>query len=350
MAKKSVNFINLEKGSSFLLDTNDKITEKVKFHYKTTITASRLFYTDIITHSFKLDKKYNSSQELTLAIEMKMYEDLALDMQKEYKISFIQKETELDNILLIEAFAYDKNAIQQKYAKSFKTIKRLDFLTIPTLAFETLYTHKQIEKLHDVFIYIGEDEAFLTFYKEGQYLSSKKLKSLNEMLHELDEKNLRPSIDELKDILRTKGVIKENYTLFEYNLYEYIYGTFEHIFSTIKNLALHNRNIYNFTKLDNIYINIPDTMMPSLPVMVQEYLDETNIYPLNPYSNYTDFDFIDILTAHFIQDKIEENNHNVNITFYKKKTPFFQTYTGKFVIINFTISVPYKPCVAPLEV
>jgi len=332
MSLKSINFINLKSANAFLLDNSSKITPEVKFPYKKAVTASRLFYHDIITHSFKLEKKYNSHEELTLAVEMKMYEDLALDLQKEYKISFIEKETELDNIILVEAFAYDQNAIKSQYAPAFKKIKHLDFLTFPMLAFKTLYTQKHIEKHNDVFIYIGEDEAFLVFYKDGQYISSKKLRSLNQMLADLNAKNLSPSLEELKEILRTKGVVKENYTLFEYDLYEYILTTFEYIFSTIKNLALHNRNIYNFTKLENVYVTVSGTLMPTLPVLAQNYLEETNIYPLNLYNEYKTVDFIDILTAHFIQNELSEESQRTNFTFYKKKVPFYQTYSGKFAL------------------
>ena len=88
MSLKSIHFINLKNGNSFLLDNNGKIKSEVKFPNKKAVTASRLFYADIITHNFKMEKKYNSQEELSLAVEMKMYEDLALDLQKEYKSLF----------------------------------------------------------------------------------------------------------------------------------------------------------------------------------------------------------------------------------------------------------------------
>jgi len=332
MSAKSINFINPKNANAFLLDPKGEIVPDVKFPAKKAVTASRLFYADIITHSFKLEQKYNSHEELALAVEMKMYEDLALDLQKEYKISFIEKETELDNVLLIEAFVYEPSAIQSQYAQTFKKIKHLDFLTFPMLAFQTLYTRKNIEKYNDVFIYIGEEEAFLVFYKAGHYISSKKLRSLSQMLTELEAKNIMLTMDELKEILRTKGIDKEHYTLFEYDLYEYILTTFEHIFSTIKNLSLHNRNIYNFTRLDNIYVTLTGTVMPTLSVLARDYFEGTSIYPLNLYSEHETLDFIDILTAHFIQDELSKESQKANFTFYKKRVPFYKTYSGKFVL------------------
>ncbi len=329
MARKPINFIDLKTGNAFLLTPKGEIKPS-SLKAKKALHASRIRYSDIITHSFKFDKKYPSRDELTLAVEMKMYEDLALDIQKEYKIFYIEKETEVENIHLIEAFAYEKNELIEKYAESFKKIKHLDYIAIPVLAFKTLYTDNNMPKANDVFIYIGEDEAFLTFYKEGHYISSKKVKSLEDMLKELETKNLRPSMEELKEIIRTKGVCKENYTLFEYDMYEYMTEYFEAIFSTIKNLALHNRNIYNFASLDNVYIRFEEGVVPDLPLLAGRYLEESKLFPLNLYKEQTDYDFLDILCAHYIQ-AVDETD-GLNITFYKKRIPFYRRESGRFAL------------------
>ena len=331
MAQKNINFINLKNGTAFLLTAKGEIKPS-SVKAKKALNAARISYSDIITHSFKLDKKLATKQELTLAVELKMYEDLALDIQKEYKIFYIEKRTEVENIYLIEAFAYEKNELIEKYAESFKKIKHLDYLAVPTLAFETLYSDPQMPKANDVFIYIGEEEAFLTFYKEGYYISSKKIKSLNDMLKELETKNLRPSLEELKEIIRTKGVCKENYTLFEYDMFEYITEYFEAIFSTIKNLSLHNRNIYNFSTLDNVYIKFEDGIVPDLPLLAQRYLDESKLFPLNLYKEYSDYEFLDLLCAHYVQMHSDSDVSGLNITFYKKRIPFYRTQTGRFAL------------------
>ncbi len=332
MLKTDINFVNLQNDTVFSLDSKQKITPDTKINPKKATIASRLCFNDIVTHSFKLEKKYSPS-ELAIAVELKMYEDLGLDIQKEYKISHIQKHTDIENILLIEAFAFDKKNVQQKYAQTLKNIKYLDFLVIPPLVFETLYVNDKIEKGNDVFVYIAENEAFLTFYKDGTYLSSKKIKSLNEMIKDLESKNIRITLDDLKEILAKKGVDKEKYTLLEYEIYDYVSTTFEKIFSTIKNLALHNRNIYNFTKLDNIYVKVANASVVNLYTLIQEHIEGVKLYPLNLFKEYENLDFIDILSAYFVQDKIKIDDNTLNATFYKKKIPFLKTEVGKFSIV-----------------
>ena len=99
MAKNRISFINLESAEAFLLDQNDTITP-AKFPLKKTVTASRLAYIDLITHSFKLEKRYATTEKLSLAVELKVYEDLALDTQKAYRIFYLEKPTEVENIHL----------------------------------------------------------------------------------------------------------------------------------------------------------------------------------------------------------------------------------------------------------
>ncbi len=331
MSKRDVNFINLNHGNTFALNNSDKIQTDIKLNKKA-IIGSRLYYNDIITHSFKLDKQY-SPQELSLTIELKMYEDLGLDTQKIYQISHIQKHTEIDNILLIEAFAFDTNTIKEKYATSLKYVKYLEYLTIPSLTYEVLYSKKMIPISNDVFIYIDEEEAFITFYKDGSYISSKKIKSISEMVKELNSKNIYITIDELKTTLHTKGITKESYELTEYALYDYLHTVFEQIFSTIKNLALHSRNIYNFAQLEKVYFDLDGKVISGLDTLIPQFVENTSLHAMDMFKDTDRINFLDLLSAHYIQDKIEKDDHALNITFYEKKVPFHKTEVGKFSLI-----------------
>jgi len=333
MGKKSVQFINLPDKHAFILTANNTIQTNTKRKPKKMTVGSRLYYHDIITHSFKLEKKY-TPQELSLTIEFKMYEDLGLDTQKIYQISYIQKHTEIEDILLIEAFAFDIEAIKEKYASTLKTVKHLDYLCIPSLTYTTLYTNNMIPISNDVFIYIAEDEAFLTFYKDGGYISSKKIKSLQDMVKELNSKNIYITPQELKEVLYTKGIGKEQYALTEYTLYDYLHTTFAQLFSTINNLALHSRSIYNFEQLHKVYFSLEGKLIPALQKIMDEFLENTTLHPLDMLSKKENINFLDLLSAYYIQDKIEQNDHVQNITFYKQKVPFQTTEVGRFSLIT----------------
>ena len=333
MLKESIYFIDLKDNNTFLLTPDNQIQTDFKTKPKKAITATRLSYDDIIIHSFKLDKKY-TQDELAFQVELKMYEDLNLDLQKVYHISYIQKPTQIEDTYLIEAFAYDIDAIKQKYEKNLKSFKHIDFIAAPSLIYQTLYENKYLQKnSNDVFIYIDKSEAFVSFYKDGAYITSKKIKSLDIMANELNNKNINYTSQELKEILQTKGIDKNQYDLSEYSLYEYLHEVFENIFSTVKNIALHSRSIYQFENVDKVYIYANNQLLTSLKPLVQNYLQEATIHPLFGNFDQTKSNLLDLLSAYYIQNKIAKNDLQENLTFYKKKTPFYKREVGKFTLI-----------------
>jgi len=275
--KKAINFIDLhhEKHFSFSDGNCNALELKNKKH---TIGA-RLNFNDIITHNFKLDKQL-SPQELLVTSELKMYDEIGLDASKVHKISYETKKASAGELKLVESFAIDKLAIEEKYQKSFSLVKHIDFLAIPFLVFETLYKNDILTKKNDLFIMIGEEEAFYTFYKEGEYVTSKKTLSLSDMVKELENLNILTDVDKLKALLLQKGLSKENYDLHEYDVYDYIQKTFENFFSKTHNIAIHNRNVYGFTQVDRIFFSLDNQLIPGIEELASTlFVDATKKAP-----------------------------------------------------------------------
>jgi hypothetical protein len=328
---KIINYINLQTTQTFSYD-NSIIVDEVNFKNKKIPIGARLLYNDIISHSFKIANNL-SKQELLVKTELKMYEDIGLDPTKAYQISYIEKSKVSDSEVLIEAFAVDKSAIIEKYQNSLKSVKHIDFIAIPFLVYETLYTNNTLTPANDIFIHISEKEAFTTSYKDGQYISSKRIKSLNDMISELENRKISLTLEELKKIIITKGLDKNNYDLLEYDIHEYLVETFEALFSKIKNLSLHNRNVYNFTQIDRVFFSCTGKVIPSLSEYIQPYIEDAKLSPLN-FLETKSIDALDVITASYIKDKLSIENHDYNLTMFEKKTPFYKSEVGKLALAS----------------
>ena len=147
---------------------------------KKSFIGSRVSYSDVILHSFKVSDTI-SDDELKTNVEIKMYDDAGLDLQKKYKITYIKKELDFEDSVLIEAFAIEVDRITESLSSVLSHTKHIDFLALPFLSFTTLYKNKIIETKNDLFVYIDENEAFLSIYKDGKYLSTKSLMNLDDM-------------------------------------------------------------------------------------------------------------------------------------------------------------------------
>jgi hypothetical protein len=323
---KIVNYLNLQNAQTFSYDK--KIKSEANLKDKKIPIISRLHYSDIISHSFKISNKL-PREELLVKTELKMYEDIGLDPTKSYKISYIEKNRISDSEVLIEAFAVDKGLFTEKYQHNLKSIKHIDYLAISFLAYHTLYTNNIIDPKNDIFVYISKDEAFTASYKDGNYISSKRIKSISDMVNDLKNRNITISIDELCKTITTKGLDKNSYDLLQYDLHEYLVESFEELFSKIKNLSLHNRNVYNFTQIDRVFISCCGKSIPFLTEYVQSYTDQANFETLD-FLQTKDIDTLDAISASYGKDKILDNDNNLNMSFFEKKDPFYKSEIGKF--------------------
>ncbi len=327
---RQINFIDLQHGKNF--SYHNKICEEFSLKNKKHPIGARLNFNDIITHNFKLDKPL-TPQELLVTSELKMYDEIGLDTSKVHKISYETKKASIGDLKLVESFAIDKLAIEEKYQKSFSQVKHIDFLAIPFLVFETLYKNGIIEKKNDLFITIDDDESFSTFYKEGEYVTSKKTLSLRDMVKELENVNILTDTEKLKETLLKKGLDKNNYELHEYDLYDYVQKTFNNFFSKTNNIALHNRNVYGFTRVERIFFSLDNQMIPYLEETASAYFPDVTYKPLD-FLATKGILALDAISASYIQDKLEEGEKRHNFTVLDKKAPLYKSEVGKFALIS----------------
>ncbi len=333
MHKGTIFYINPENETVLRYFGKEFIQSEIK-NPKKLFIGSRIFYQDMILHSIKAninDLKYNPDT----FVEMKMYEEIGLDLNKEYKIGYIIKDLQDPNSKIIDAYAIETEKIKKRFSKILKKAKHIDFLAIPFLSYKALYQNKVLEKENDIFITINEREAFVAFYKEGKYISSKSLPTLEEMAKEINKSNPSLNLDakSLKKILLKNGLKKSSYPLDEIELYEAIIRYFSSIFTKISNIAIHNRNIYGFQRVDRIFFGIEDKTIKGVEG-IKEFFRESQIaiYRHSFFKEIKNFSQLDLISATYIYNKAKNRDENGNITIFAKKPSLLQTQTGKFIL------------------
>ena len=299
--------------------------------------GSRVLYQDITTHTFKIDKN-ELQNNLETVIEMKMYEEAGLNLQKVYKIEYLIKESQVEESYLIEAFAIDKEKIEQKFEKFLQKAKHIDFLAMPFLSYTTLYKNDILKKANDVFIYISDDEAYAAFYKDGEYISSKSLPTLNNIAKEVQKYSTHTLESEtLKKLLFEKGLVKENYDVSEYDLCDTLQTVFSNIFTKIGNVAIHNRNIYGFDQIERVFFAIDDQNIKGIEEFLKLLGIEKNIlYKHSFFNTKNRYNQLDLISTLYIYDKAKEEDNNNNLTIFHRKKSFFKKEIGK--IFSFSLA------------
>jgi len=303
--------------------------EKVESYTTKSYVGSRVSFEDVITHSFKINSSI-SKEDLELQVELKMYEDAGLRTDQSYKISYIEKKLDYEDSSIIEAFAINTSKIKDRLTPVLKN-NYLDFLALPNLSFKTLYTNKILSPKQDIFVYIAENEAFLSIYKDGRYLASTTLMTLEALC-----KKASLGIEEVKDILVNKGLNQENYLPGEMDVYEEISSFFSEMFSKLNNMAIYNRSIFGFENIDRIFLDLCDNRVKGLREFAKNLgFEDTKFHDFNLFRQKERENLFEKIVASYIYDKYVNQDNSFNLSFYEKPIPWYKKESGKFFIYSF---------------
>lgn len=301
---------------------------------KNDFVSSRVHYDDVILHSFKISNT-TSQEEIKSSIELKMYEDVGLDLQKEYKITHIVKELEFEDMFLVEAFAIEKTSILDRLKDVLKKTSYIDFLALPFLSFTTLYKNKIIAPKNDVFVYFDNSEAFIALYKDGHYLSTKSLLNLEDIIHALEKKDILIDFNKLEEILLTKGLDADSYTQEDFEIFSVLERIFSDIFTKINHVVIHNRSIFGFEKVDRLFFGTQFGRIKGLKeISANFFSSDFELLDFNIFQEKVNSNFFNRIVASYAYDVFLSDNIEQDITFFKRKKPFFKSEVGKLSLFT----------------
>jgi hypothetical protein len=299
---------------------------------RNTQIASRVSYNDITIHSFKTNASI-AEAELKTLVEIKMYEEAGLDLQKQYTMHYIKKELEFSDTVLVEAFAIEQTKTKATLQTVLKSEKYIDFLALPFLAFSTLYHTKILALKNDLFVYISNTEAFLALYKEGRYISTKSIFNLEEMVKKLKKEEIELSIESLQKLLAEKGLDAASYGEEDFFVFTALQNLFSEIFTKINDILMHNRNVFNFDSIDRIFMDTAAKRIKGLRTFLSAfgYTDiELNDFKL--LKNCASEHPFNCIVALYAYDQLSTQSNADNVTFLVRPPQFFKTEVGKFSV------------------
>lgn len=295
-------------------------------------TVSRVLYENVALYSFKIPS-VQANDDLTSLVEIKMYEEAGLDVNKSYKITYLVKELDYDEMCLVEAFAVDNEVLKGAYEESIKKVKYIDFLVLPFFAFKTFYTNKILTPKNDIFVYIGNDEAFLTFYRNGSYISTKSMINLSEIVEKLNAQDIVINLEKLNEILANKGLKAELYEKSESEFFVALESIFSDILTKINNIAMHNRSVFGFEKIERIFFSTKQGRIKGFKEFTSEFgFTDVDILDFNLFRDKQENDFLDRVVCSYGLDKYIENSNKQNITIFSKPPSFLSTQFGKLTL------------------
>ncbi|CAA6809005.1 MAG: FIG00470756: hypothetical protein [uncultured Sulfurovum sp.] len=331
--KKYKNIVTINPyNNSFYEYRNQEFTKSKALTYSDkNYTISYVTNKDMIIAS--LDTGHSLSEdELEGYFYEKAYEELGLDEEKEYLIDY-QKRDNHDDSFVYNLFIVEPDKASKYFDEITEETKYIDLLIPAPLLFKTLYTNQVLENRDaHCYIYFTMKDAFVTIYKDGNFIYSKSLEYSLEQIYDKYCALIGEKVDktEFFEILNSEG-LKTTNAKYQQNLMK-IFGE---IFLQINDIVIYAKRAYNIESIQKLFLGSINSPIIGLSDYGYNYL---GIPTFNLDFNFgikNDEWYVDQLQYLMLKsglDYVSEPQKTLNISTYPRAPIFVKRASGQFII------------------
>lgn len=297
---------------------------------KNSFIISYLQTRDVISSTIDINHNIHDS-DIKDAIEIKIYDELALDSSIEYVINFVETESKDINNRSFNIFLIDTKLLQSIFSPVKEKIRYIDYITTAPFLIRALY-RKDILKIDEThcFVYFQKSDAFLAVYKNGEYIYSK---SLHYSLHEMHEKFCElvgERIDEESFYKLLQGTHNE--------YHQFLEQLFNDIYVYMSEILVFIKRSYNIDFIEKIYIGSEIGSLNGMDKFSESHLRlESAQFDFSSTLNFSkenrdQLHFLMMLSA---QLYIENPDDNLNFSPYRRPPPLKERASGKLLGVVF---------------
>lgn len=330
-AIKNVITLNAYAGKNYIYKS-DLFQPLKKLSYNTSnFITSYVSNKDVIITTVRLSRSI-PQEDIQDILEIKAYEELGLDQASNYVISSIEVEHGGEE-REFHLFVAEPEVLDELFLPIKQETKYLDLIIPAPLLYKTLYKK---EILNDTgthcFMYFTMQDAFITFYKDGEYLYSKSIEFSLEQIYDKYCEMVGEQVkrEEFFSILESEGLKAIN------NDYQQNFmKIFGEVFITINDIIIYTKRAFDLDAIDHMFIGSVQGPIIGLDEYSQNYLglqsaDLNFDFHVNTDEWYTDQLQYMMLLSSF--DYMEDESSVVNLTMFPRAPSFVNRASGQFII------------------
>ncbi len=292
------------------------------------VSAASLGTATLLTHALRVPENINP-EKLEIQSEMSMYEEAGLNPDSDYKIASVTMPLERENELFVESYAIERTALEQLFQKVVSKLGQIDYIFPSFLRYSALYAYEKLEAKTDVFIYFGADEAYAATYKNGRYIANRSIINLNEFAQKLGIER-----EALKTLLKTKGVLNENYTSDELIVMQMIQEEFSKLLERIAHAISHKRGIFGLERIDRFFIDFEGSGIPGFLENFANYgYENASFEVLNVFEDIDATLRSEALFGLYVLGALSKRYEAPNLSVFKRKPAFYKMHSGIFFMV-----------------
>ncbi len=286
-----------------------------------------------ITAQIEISKNI-PEEDLYDAINSKAYYELALDQAVEYQIQYVETFQNLDEENRhFHVFIVDPLDITHTFETVIEKIKYLDVIIPVPLLIKSLYSKEIIDSagIH-AFVYIQENDAFITIYKDREFVYTKSIKfSLLEMHERFCELyGERIDYESFQNFYSTVNLKETNS---DYK--EYFIKLYKELFANVNDILTYAKRAFEIEKFEHVYIGSQLESVTKLDEMLEVEL-HIKSSEFNFDYGYESETYVDQLHAlmHVYTTVPESERYECNFSIYHRPPAFVKRESGKIILLT----------------
>ncbi len=327
----------------YLLKGQKLIQQKKLIYDSTNFVSTYINNKDIISSSVEISRSI-SAEDTDGALEVKAYEELGLDQAIEYSIQYIERETTGD-FRIFDLFVVDQEILGESFVDITYDTKYIDLIVPAPLLYKSVYDREILSDngVH-CFIYITQNDAFITFYQNGQYLYAKSIEYSLERIYDKYCELSGDRVDEAEfyKVLESEG-LKTVHADYQQNLMK----LFGDVFITINDIIIYAKRAFDLPTIDQMFIGSSLGPIIGLDEYSENYLglqsSELNFnFNLENDDWYTDQ--LQLMLSMTSVEYLEDVDSTINFTIFERPPVFYKRTSGQFIIataVSITLGISY---------
>ncbi|NLY03561.1 MAG: hypothetical protein GXZ15_01770 [Campylobacter sp.] len=325
--------INRITEKTFVLDGN-KIEEYADYKKgkRKEFFITYIPYKDIVTANVEISKT-TPDNETADAITIKTYEELLLDTNDDYKITYLEIPISSNDSTYYNVFAINNTLLSGDLEAIANHTEYIDYVAIAPFLMTSLYKRNIITPEGvDCFLYLQQDDAFIAIYQNGEYFDSRPIRyNLNFILDKFSELlGNRCSKEKFFTNLTNRGLnaaedpIERDYLIEIFDEMIFYVGDIINSICKINNINI--KNMYFSTDIGDI---------PGIEIFIEDRLaltpkkfDFSIALNQKEYKDITQLDILMILSA---QEYILSKDNSYNYSPFLRPPPLKERDSGKLI-------------------
>ncbi|PIS26723.1 MAG: hypothetical protein COT46_01285 [Sulfurimonas sp. CG08_land_8_20_14_0_20_36_33] len=313
--------------SSFLTETTSPEYIKNQF------VISYLNTNDFITSQLEITKNI-PEEDLFDAINNKIYDDLGLDQVVSYQVQYIETFNNLDeDNRHFQVFIVDPFIISETFKNVVNSIKYIDIIVPLPLLLKSLYSKEIVQNsgVH-CYVYFQENDTFVTFYNEKEFVYTKSIKYSFLQMHErfCELYGERIEYEDFLDFLTNEN-LKD--TKSEYK--EHIIKLYKEIFANINDILTFVKRAFEIERIEHLYIGSQVYTVTKLDEMAEVELSIKSSDFAFDYGFEGEGTYIDQIHAlmHVYTTLPSNERYECNFTTFPRPAKFQHRESGKLILL-----------------